>query len=70
MEPEGSIPSSQDLSTCPYPQADQSSPRHPMQVSLYKTTPTRIGHYNLTEGNAIKRLDEEHKSCKRGQLAL
>jgi hypothetical protein len=26
MEPESSIPNSQDLSTCPYPEPDQSSP--------------------------------------------
>jgi hypothetical protein len=25
MEPEGSIPNSQELSTCPYPEPDQSS---------------------------------------------
>jgi hypothetical protein len=30
MEPEGSIPNSQELSTCPYPEPDQSSPRHPI----------------------------------------
>jgi hypothetical protein len=28
MEPEGSIPNSQELSTCPYPEPDQSSPHH------------------------------------------
>jgi hypothetical protein len=31
MEPEGSIPHSQELSTCPYPEPDQSSPHHPIQ---------------------------------------
>jgi hypothetical protein len=30
MEPEGSIPNSQELSTCPYPEPDQSSPQHPI----------------------------------------
>jgi hypothetical protein len=29
MEPEGSIPTSQELSTCPYPEPGQSSPHHP-----------------------------------------
>jgi hypothetical protein len=29
-KPEGSIPNSQELSTCPYPQSDQSSPHHPI----------------------------------------
>jgi hypothetical protein len=27
MEPEGSLPSSQELSTCTYPEPDQSSPQ-------------------------------------------
>jgi hypothetical protein len=31
MEPEGSIPNSQELSTCPYPDPDQSSPHDPIQ---------------------------------------
>jgi hypothetical protein len=30
MEPEGSLPSSQELSTCTYPEPDQSSPQHPI----------------------------------------
>jgi hypothetical protein len=30
MELEGSIPNSQELSTCPYPEPDQSSPHHPI----------------------------------------
>jgi hypothetical protein len=30
MEPEGSIPNPQQLSTCPYPERDQSSPHHPI----------------------------------------
>jgi hypothetical protein len=30
MEPEGSIPNSQELSTCSYPELDQSSPHHPI----------------------------------------
>jgi hypothetical protein len=29
MEPEGSLPYSQDPSTGPYPEPDQSSPSHP-----------------------------------------
>jgi hypothetical protein len=28
MEPEGSLPRSQELSTCTYPEPDQSSPQH------------------------------------------
>jgi hypothetical protein len=30
MEPEGSIPNPQELSTCSYPEPDQSSPHHPI----------------------------------------
>jgi hypothetical protein len=29
MEPEGSIPNSQELSTCPYPEPDKSTSPHP-----------------------------------------
>jgi hypothetical protein len=29
MEPEGSIPNSQELSTCPYLEPDQFGPHHP-----------------------------------------
>jgi hypothetical protein len=31
MEPEGSLPSLQELSTCTYPEPDQSSPQHSLQ---------------------------------------
>jgi hypothetical protein len=30
IEPEGSIPNSQELSTCSYPEPDQSSLQHPI----------------------------------------
>jgi hypothetical protein len=33
MEPEGSIPNSQELSNCSYPELDQSSPHHPHLTS-------------------------------------
>jgi hypothetical protein len=33
MEPEGSIPNSQELSACSYPEPDQSSPHHPHSIS-------------------------------------
>jgi hypothetical protein len=33
MEAEGSLPHSQELSTCPYPEPDQSSPQHPNPIS-------------------------------------
>jgi hypothetical protein len=32
MEPEGSVPNSQELSTCPYPEPDQTSPQHPSHL--------------------------------------
>jgi hypothetical protein len=32
MELEGSVPNSQELSTCPYPESDQSSPHHPFPL--------------------------------------
>jgi hypothetical protein len=34
MEPEGSLPCSQELSTGPYSEPDQSNPYHPI-LSLY-----------------------------------
>jgi hypothetical protein len=35
MEPESSIPNSQELSTCPYPEPEQSSPHHPFRPLQY-----------------------------------
>jgi hypothetical protein len=43
MEPEGSLPCSQELSTGPYPQPDQSSPYN-LILSLYKTSITIINY--------------------------
>jgi hypothetical protein len=34
MAPEGSLPHSQELSTCPYPEPDQTSPHHPILSSF------------------------------------
>jgi hypothetical protein len=50
MEPEGSLPSSQELSTCTYPEPDQSSPQHSLlsskvlnnEIRLYNKLPERI----------------------------
>jgi hypothetical protein len=45
MEPEGSVPNSQELSTCSYPEPDQSSPYHPippLQVPFYYYPPTYV----------------------------
>jgi hypothetical protein len=38
MEPEGSLPHSQELSTCSYPVPDQSSPYHPILPLQYPST--------------------------------
>jgi hypothetical protein len=35
MEPEGSSPNSQELSTCLYPKPDQSSPQHPYHSKVH-----------------------------------
>jgi hypothetical protein len=35
MEPEGSLPCSQEPSTSPYPEPDRSNPYHPILTSLY-----------------------------------
>jgi hypothetical protein len=45
MEPEGSLPHSQELSTAPYPEPDQSSPHHPirpLQDPSYYYPPTYV----------------------------
>jgi hypothetical protein len=47
MEPEGSIPNSQELATCSYPEPDHSSPPHPIpplqdQTSSIPCTKSRI----------------------------
>jgi hypothetical protein len=39
MEPKGSIPNSQQLSTCSYPEPDQSSPHHPIPPLQDPTLP-------------------------------
>jgi hypothetical protein len=36
MEPEGSIPNSQELSACSYPEPDQSSPHHPIPPLYFR----------------------------------
>jgi hypothetical protein len=36
MEPKGSIPNSQELYTCSYPEPDQSSPHHPIPPLQYQ----------------------------------
>jgi hypothetical protein len=41
MELEGSIPNSQELSTCPYPEPDQSSPHHPILTNSMELSTTR-----------------------------
>jgi hypothetical protein len=40
MEPECSLPNSEELSTCSYPEPDQSSPHHlfpPLQLKVKKS---------------------------------
>jgi hypothetical protein len=41
MEPEGSLPHSQELTTCPYPEPDQSSPHHPILTNYMELSTTR-----------------------------
>jgi hypothetical protein len=45
MEPEGSLPCSQEPSTGPYPEPDQSNPAHPISLRsiLLLTTRLRLG---------------------------
>jgi hypothetical protein len=43
MEPEGSIPNSQELSNCFYPEPDQSTPHHPIPPLHDPSTHLRLG---------------------------
>jgi hypothetical protein len=45
MEPEGSLPSSQGLSTCTYPEPDKSSPQHSTNVvfTIQHSLPAEVG---------------------------
>jgi hypothetical protein len=46
MEPEGSLPSSQELSTCTYPEPDQYSPQHSI-LSLKCTLKYKTGYEQI-----------------------
>jgi hypothetical protein len=48
MEPEGSLPGSQEPSTGPYPEPDQSSSYHPILAKLCKNTSSKIKNIDLT----------------------
>jgi hypothetical protein len=58
MEPEGSLPRSQELSTCTYPEPDQSSPQHPTlprpareadYLAPVSTLSTQCGHLDVSQ---------------------
>jgi hypothetical protein len=46
MEPEGSLPSSQELSTCTYPEPDQSSPQN---SPTYNGQNLAVHNYGVSE---------------------
>jgi hypothetical protein len=49
MEPEGSLPHSQEPATCPYPEPDQSSPRpHPPQTTSLDLLTLEDGTHTLS----------------------
>jgi hypothetical protein len=55
MEPEGSLPSSQQLSTCTYPEPDQSSPQHSL-LSVKKMVISRIINASSTSSSCCPLL--------------
>jgi hypothetical protein len=46
MEPEGSLPCSQESPTAPYPEPDQSSPYHPIQLFSHLRLVLPSGHFS------------------------
>jgi hypothetical protein len=67
MEPDGSLPSSQELSTCAYPESEQSSPQHPI-LSL-KNLPSDL----FPSGFPTNHLSDSvtlHRTVYRGSYQL
>jgi hypothetical protein len=57
MEPEGSLPSSQELSTCTYPEPDQSSPLTTNRLFFLEKMMANIKilhSINIRENNEVK----------------
>jgi hypothetical protein len=57
MEPEGSIPNSQELSTCSYPEPDQFSPHIETTTNAYSTTSSQyiLNFFTQTTKNKTAR---------------
>jgi hypothetical protein len=66
MEPEGSIPNSQKLSTCSYPEPDQSSPHHPIPIIHYLHTKIFFSVTKIKKGSNMKRRRFEFSDLPNG----
>jgi hypothetical protein len=63
MGPEGLLPSSQELSTGPYPERDQSSPHYPHPTSL-RSVLILSSHLRLGLPSALlPRLSNQNRIC-------
>jgi hypothetical protein len=61
MKPEGSIPNSQEFSTCPYPEPDQTNPVHINPSHLYKIHSNMIFSYNLSK-SSLEAINSKYNS--------